>query len=223
MALRFLSVDIETTGLEPRCHGITEFAAVNADTKLSSPPKSFYRWLNPEGYVWSNYCLRLHEVWIDRVTYRLEQYGKGAIGAVEALNAGEFGAIVPEPPICMSVSALIDELRLWLCTQCDYPIPSNGKWQKLTPAGKNFGSFDKNFLEANGWPPMFRHRALDPTAFYFDQDKDDILPELKLCKERAMAQGCSYFKNASVAHNALEDAFDVAKLLWFKAGCGPLV
>lgn len=201
--LRFYSIDLETTGLDYRKHSVTEFAAVFTDLELSFTPKTFYRWLDPEDYLWSNYCLRLHSKWIDRVTARIE--------------AKAWEATDTEPKICRSMNALIHDFKTWMFTECGHPVPDdNGKWEKITPAGKNFGSFDKNFLEKANWPAMFRHRAIDPTGLYLDKAIDSIPPELAQCKKRAIADGYTVFKSDIVAHNALDDAKDVASLFWHK-------
>lgn len=224
--LQFYSIDIETTGLDPKKHDVTEFAAVFTDVDNSFPAKTFSRWLDPEDYIWSNFCLRLHSKWIDRVTARVQ--------------AGAFEATDLEPKICRNSAELIHDFKTWLFTECNHPTPSvsmkktavgssnlpipEEKWDKINPAGKNFAGFDKGFLEEMSWPPMNRHRAFDPTALYFDKNVDlKVLPELAQCKARAIVEGCPFFENATVAHAALADAFDVAKLLWWRYGEGSLI
>jgi hypothetical protein len=76
-------------------------------------------------------------------------------------------------------------------------------------AGKNFGTFDKLFLEKlPKWKLCFspRSRLIDPALYFVDWKNDDTLPGLELCKDRA---GCA----GAVAHNAVEDAIDVIKVL----------
>lgn len=222
--LQFYSIDLETTGLDSKKHGVTEFAAVFTDVGNSFQSKTFSRWLDPEDYVWSNFCLRLHAKWIDRVTARIQ--------------AGAFEATETEPKICKNTAELIHDFKTWLFTECNQPPPKtklipmfiNGKkmnfdiveekWAKITAAGKNFGAFDKGFLEEMDWPPMFRHRSFDPTVLYYLKSHDDVLPELLTCKKRAIAEGCSLFDQEVVAHAALADAFDVAKLIWWRYGDG---
>lgn len=79
------------------------------------------------------------------------------------------------------------------------------------PAGKNFSGFDRQFL--NQIPGVkdildkwLIHRTLDPSLYYFDENVDAKLPDLKQCLQRASI-------NKSVAHNAVEDAEDVIRLL----------
>lgn len=79
----------------------------------------------------------------------------------------------------------------------------------LTVAGKNFGTFDKLFLEKlPHWKRVFkvRSRILDPALLYVDWESDTDLPGLSKCKERAGLSG-------EVSHNAVEDALDVIELI----------
>jgi hypothetical protein len=87
----------------------------------------------------------------------------------------------------------------------------NGATKPITinVAGKNFGTFDKLFLqELPWWQKLIRTRSriLDPAILFCDWNEDDSLPSLYKCKQRANVEGI-------VTHNALEDAWDVIELL----------
>ncbi len=199
--MKAFSVDLETTGLKPGIHGITEFGAVFFDDqKPEQEPKCFYRWLDPEGYVWSNYCLQLHADWIRKCTARClkGQYKIGAEG---------------EPKICHDLLELYDDFYKWL-TELGQADPTSSRQTRLLGTGKNFGSFDLNFLKQHlNWANIWRHRTLDWVPFYTVKT-DEFPPELRVCKERAILMGCPGI-TADVAHNALEDALDVYKLIMF--------
>jgi hypothetical protein len=80
---------------------------------------------------------------------------------------------------------------------------------QITVAGKNFGTFDKKFLEKlPRWNTVvkFRNRIIDPAILYVDWKHDTTLPSLDKCKERAGIPG-------SVSHNALEDAWDTLQVI----------
>jgi DNA polymerase III epsilon subunit-like protein len=80
---------------------------------------------------------------------------------------------------------------------------------KITVAGKNFATFDKLFLERLPWWQKLiriRQRVLDPGILFMDWKNDETVPSLNQCKERAGIEGV-------VTHNALEDAWDVIELL----------
>jgi hypothetical protein len=87
----------------------------------------------------------------------------------------------------------------------------NGATKPITinVAGKNFGTFDKLFLEELPWWKKLirtRQRVLDPAILFTNWTEDESLPSLTVCKERAGIEGI-------VTHNALEDAWDVIELL----------
>jgi DNA polymerase III epsilon subunit-like protein len=79
----------------------------------------------------------------------------------------------------------------------------------INVAGKNFGTFDKLFLEKLPWWQKLikiRQRIIDPSVLYCDWINDNTLPSLSECKERLGI-------NNIVTHDALEDAWDVILLL----------
>jgi hypothetical protein len=81
--------------------------------------------------------------------------------------------------------------------------------EHINVAGKNFGTFDKLFLERlPRWKQLIkmRNRILDPAILFVDWNSDEALPGLNLCKERSKIEG-------EVTHNALEDAMDVVSVL----------
>jgi oligoribonuclease len=91
-----------------------------------------------------------------------------------------------------------------------YPV-INGTTKSITinVAGKNFGTFDKPFLENLPWWQKLikvRQRLLDPSILYVDWENDETLPNLDGCKERANIKGL-------VTHDCLEDAWDVVLTL----------
>lgn len=90
-----------------------------------------------------------------------------------------------------------------------YPaLTSKMKPFYFNAAGKNFANFDNKFLERlPRWQQCLkaRGRTLDPSVLYIDWKKDDAAPGLAKCKERAGLGGV-------VTHNAIDDAMDVVML-----------
>jgi oligoribonuclease len=87
----------------------------------------------------------------------------------------------------------------------------NGSTKPITinVAGKNFATFDKLFLEELPWWKKLikiRQRVLDPAILVVDWKNDTSLPNLKQCKERTGVEGI-------VTHNALDDAWDVIEVM----------
>ena len=88
-------------------------------------------------------------------------------------------------------------------------IGSNTRPVTINVAGKNFGTFDKLFLQQLPWWQKLirtRQRVLDPAILCVDWKNDKSLPSLITCKERTNVEGI-------VTHNALEDAWDVIQVL----------
>ena len=88
-------------------------------------------------------------------------------------------------------------------------INGNTKPITINVAGKNFGVFDKLFLQELPWWTKLirvRQRILDPAILMVNWNSDKSLPPLSVCKERAGL-------NNHVTHNALEDAWDVIEVL----------
>jgi hypothetical protein len=87
----------------------------------------------------------------------------------------------------------------------------DGKTKPITLniAGKNFGTFDKLFLQELPWWQKLirtRQRVLDPAILCVDWKNDTSLPSLTKCKEKLGIEGI-------VTHNALDDAWDVIEIL----------
>lgn len=82
----------------------------------------------------------------------------------------------------------------------------------VTVAGKNVGSFDIPFLKSKikRWGRVsLNQRVMDPAILFFDPDRDTSLPDLQECANRA---GIS----KTVSHIAKEDAMMVVQLLRHK-------
>lgn len=173
----YVSIDLETTGLnECECQ-VLEFGAVIDDwhSPIEELPH-FQRDILPcEGYISGQpYALALNADILRRI------HEKGGL----------------------------DEEQLG--TQFAQWLEENGLDPKhVQAAGKNFSSFDSQFLKR---VPLFsehvhfRHRAIDPAMFYWRPDIDTELPSTKVCLQRA---GLS----DRVAHTAVEDCITVIQLI----------
>lgn len=196
--MKFVSIDIETTGLNPKEHQIIEFAAVIADTDGATPVDEFpsFRRLvfHGDGYKVQPYAATMHvELWKE-----LAQK-----------------SIVDEN--CCYSGSLEQELANWLrdhgFEEVKDPLKDPlrddaNKLESIVAAGKNFGAFDLQFLlNNNHWGRLvkFSHRTLDPAMLFLRHD-DEKPPSLKQCMERAGIPG-------EVPHTALEDARIVVELI----------
>ncbi|UYZ58601.1 3'-5' exonuclease family protein [Hymenobacter latericus] len=185
--MRYVSLDLETTGGDPQRHQILELAAVIEDTKRLRP---------------------LPELPTFRRAVRHPEY-VGTAGAL-ALNARlleELARKGPNAEVC-TPDELVSQLQSFLLEHGFRPEESGRV--VVTLAGKNVASFDLPFLkQLPGWGQLVRAEpaTLDPAAFYLNWRKDTRLPTMSICKARAR------FDDHTVAHEAVADALDVIQLL----------
>jgi len=177
----YISIDIETTGLDPETCQILSIGAVIEDweTPVDKLP-SFECYVDNGKITGSAYALSMHSKILRAIATKDTD--------VEILK-----------PNCIA-----EEFEEWLS---QHDLESCEK--RLTVAGKNFGSFDRQFLERLPyWQDLIHieHRCIDPGSLYYRPDIDDGLPDTKTCMERAGIAG-------EVAHTALEDALVVVKLI----------
>lgn len=158
---RFVSVDIETLGLNENCSMI-EFGAVLDD--LKTPIKQLPRYhcyvTVPEGalLVGEPYAMAMHSKILMRIAKREEGY-----------------SYVPED--------LLDEnFGNWL--------KAHGYTGKIVVAGKNFQNFDMKFLSQVGFAKSFKlsHRELNPGSMFYDPKIDREPPSLETCLKRAYVE-----------------------------------
>ncbi|MHA2136083.1 MAG: exonuclease domain-containing protein [Candidatus Thorarchaeota archaeon] len=185
----FVSIDIETTGLDPSKCDIVEIGAVIDDwlTPLDDPP-TFHTYVKQDMYRGEPYALSMHPKIFRRIA--TEEEGWAYMYPGEA----------------------VEQLGLWMTANGAYDT-THGKHRAVV-AGKNFANFDDKFLRQL---PKFDervrylHRVLDPAMLYWNPVTDEKPPNTKTCMERAGLTG-------EVAHTALEDAFVVTKLIQVAVG-----
>lgn len=219
--MKYISIDIETTGLDSDLNQILSIGAVIEDTNNLVPieelPK-FHAIIKRESVYGSIYALNLNKDLIQAMkdhseakTEELKQEVEESFGAkfyhedevVEALFHFCYdNGLVPVDP-----NFLNKQIRV--VNGKTYPmLTSNMPKTYLNCAGKNFAGFDKKFLEKlPRWKQVFsiRSRVLDPGVLFVDWKNDESIPSLDTCKQRAGIEGV-------VTHNAVEDAMDVVML-----------
>lgn len=220
--MKYISIDIETTGLDAEFNQILSIGAVIEDTLNPIPfeelPK-FHAVIKRESVYGSIFALNLNRDLIQAIkdysearTEELKQEVEESFGAkfyhedevVEALFQFCYdNGLVPVDPDFLNKQIKIVNGK-------PYPIlTSNMPKVYLNCAGKNFAGFDKKFLEKlPRWKQVFsiRSRVLDPGILFVDWINDESIPSLDECKKRAGIDGV-------VTHNAVEDAMDVVMLL----------
>lgn len=181
------SIDIETSGDNPLRHMILEFGAVIEDTENPRPfnelPK-FHTYIdNGDEIVGTPFALQMNAE------------------TLRKLATEKYTSSTP----CVTPNQLGYAFRNFLI---DIGFPKCEKIQ-INAAGKNFASFDKQFL--NNCPHFndaieFSRRSIDPAIYYVDWTIDKELPNLDTCLQRAGI-------DKVVTHNAVEDAIDVLRVL----------
>ena len=220
--MKYISIDIETTGLDEEKNQILSIGAVIEDTLNPIPfdelPK-FHGVIKRENISGNVFAINMNKDLIDIMV----QYGNAKSqdekndivhmtgmqfyneeDIVEALFhfCYDNGLVEPDPDFLHKHVKTVNGKT--------YPIlTSNMPKTYLNCAGKNFAGFDKKFLERlPRWKQVFkiRSRVLDPGILFVDWINDESIPSLNECKKRSGIDGL-------VTHNAVEDAMDVVMLL----------
>jgi hypothetical protein len=215
----YVSIDIETTGLDPLSNNVLSIGAIIEDTSKKLPynecPKFNAIVLNKQ-LQGSPRAVTMNKEVISMIGDYLE--GTDEVRNVLNNNSGykfyEEEDVVKEFYRFLWSNGFGYELDpgnfVNTINGVEYPaIGGKTKPITLNVAGKNFGTFDKLFLlELPWWQKLIRtrQRILDPAILMVDWVNDTSLPNLMTCKERADIQGV-------VTHNALEDAWDVIEVL----------
>lgn len=157
----YLSIDIETTGLNPDKHDILEFGCILEDTTkklpLSEIPQCRYYFDLPI-YKGDPYALALNSNIFKKIMeLRKNDPDKQLVTPIQFIE--RFGSFLKE----------------YL-----------GDSKRINVAGKNYNGFDKQFLQKiEGFNFPFGHRVLDPAMLYVDWNEDKEIPSTEICYKRA--------------------------------------
>ena len=196
--MKIVSIDIETTGLHRHLgHGIIEFAAVLDDTKNwydkkknNNDPKSylpmFHCYIVDPNRKWSKELLtnpkfENHQLMVKRIKNREEGYDYFA----------------PEEMVKKFAEFLMAN---------GYKMSNDSRFLGkilINPLGKNFGSFDMQWLErVPTWNDFFvlNPRSVDPGMLYLTPTSDRVVPSMQKCFGLAGIDDI-------VDHTALSDAY----------------
>lgn len=188
---KYVSIDIETLGLDPKTCDVIEFAAVLEDFVTPVEKLQYFQ----------TYVTRPHNL------YRGEAYAMSMNHKIiERIAKRELGYTY-SPHDCLEHT-----FAIWL--QC-YASVDYARGDKVIVMGKNFANFDLRFLRALGFgrEVRFAHRTLDPGSMFF-RIGDEQLPDMEECLRRAKLP-------TWVKHEALDDARDVIRLVRYAKGHVP--
>ena len=219
--MRYVSIDIETTGLDTQICQVLSIGAVIEDTNNLLPIDelpSFHAAILTRRIDGEPYAINMNRDLIQSIVYyqtATDQDEKNDLIQMTGINFFEENKIVEEFYYWLAQNGFVDLNEPasggYVTMRNGQMIPAVTNKTKpvhISAAGKNFATFDLKFLEnLPRWKQLIkvRQRILDPSVLYVDWFDDDSLPSLGKCKERAGFPG-------DVAHDALEDCKDVVKL-----------
>lgn len=216
--MKYISIDIETTGLDPENCQILSIAAVIEDTQNIKPLHELpyiHLGILRENISGSVFAINMNRELIKTINHyqTSNSEDKAYISNVKDIILVEESDVIKELFKFFLLNGIEydDKNNLYANISNDISPVLAGNMNKmyLNIAGKNFGTFDKLFLERlPRWKQVFkvRTRILDPAILFVDWKNDKELPSLGQCKSRANF-------NDHVSHNAYEDALDVISLL----------
>jgi DNA polymerase III epsilon subunit-like protein len=182
----YVSIDLETTGLNPEYCQILEFGAVIDDWHLpvEQLPR-FHRYIKPS----------------QEYDGQLFVCGQPYALALNAEILKRLASNDSSLPI-IAEGGLGQQFADWLINRELDP-------KHVNAAGKNFANFDAQFLyRCPGFSEHinFQHRSIDPAILFWRPDVDTALPDTKTCLTRANLEG-------RVAHTAVEDCISLIQLI----------
>jgi len=192
MSIRpYVSIDIETTGLDWRTCQTIEIGAVIDDYKTAIADLPTFRCYIDHGvFTGEPFALSMHaEIFRAIADARYHQH--------EIVSPGIW--VLTPDVVARRFYAWLEHSGL------------NPRLNKVVVAGKNFAAFDKPFLEdLPFWHEVkIGHRIIDPGNMFYVPGVDDGPPDTAECLRRAKLPPI-------VNHKALDDAFDVVRLTRYK-------
>jgi oligoribonuclease (3'-5' exoribonuclease) len=204
-------IDTETTAIKPENGELLSFACVLEDTNNIKPVEElpfFYCVFRHSTLKGEPYALNMNKGLIQEISE-----GKSK----DLLNIENFtfkfnrflrnNGLESHPEIEVQVEMASGNLNSISRMVVD---PNFKNPVKVKACGKNFGTFDKGWIEQK-IPDFntffqFNHRVMDVGPLFVDFKNDEWILNLSDCMHRAGVQG-------KVTHNALQDCYDLIKVL----------
>ena len=198
--MKYISIDIETTGLDPDKHQLIEFGAVLEDTENQLPIEELPKLrvlVVHDNYTANPYCIKLHA----KLFEELGKYTK--VGYPEEIDCQTWVTRTGEHGLARTFIKWLKKVGY-----LDADVGFGKAPSKVVVAGKNYNGFDAKFLQYyfNHKVPI-HHRVLDPMPL-FVRPTDQEPPNLNECAKRAGID----FKGTGY-HTAVSDAIMVVELL----------
>lgn len=217
--MKIVSLDIETTGLDPTQDDILEVGAVYADLTEESDDRPPFRCVivSESGrYNVTPFCASMHQsLWVEIETAE-KAFNQFAREDNTDEKYGHFHLHRSDGTVLWN-----SKLETWYCRPemigwCFFQWLSQfgiTPGERINVAGKNAAMFDLPFL--NEPPYLFseaarvivRHRIVDPAILFFRLGEDTAPPSLSVCFQRAGGM------EPTGLHTAVGDVLDVVRLL----------
>lgn len=220
--MKYISIDIETTGLDPVNDQVLSIGAIIEDTndcRIFEDLPKFHGVIKRNRIEGGLYAINLNRDLLETMNQYVcakDQAEKNDIVHMTGMQFYDENEIVEAFYYWLAKNGFVDfndvNLDGYVTVVNGVSLPAitnKTKPIQITVAGKNFATFDKLFLERlPHWKQLIkiRQRILDPSILFVDWNNDESLPSLPLCKKRAGF-------DEHVSHDALEDAWDVVELL----------
>ena len=194
----YVSIDIETTGLDPSFCQVIEIGAVIDDWDAPVEElKRFHAYVYHDRIVGQPYALQMNAAILLKIA--------NAEKAVRGVQPGDVADVTLDGDRFLRPKAVGRRFSQFL--EKNGIVPGKA----VLAAGKNFAGFDRPFLDLlPDFNVRFHHRVIDPAMLFWVPGVDDEPPATKTCMERAGIAG-------EVAHTAVEDAIGVIKMVRFAA------
>lgn len=198
--MQYISIDLETMGLDYNNRKIIEVAMIADDFKNPMPlaklvalGRVFHTYVTHSKYEGDPVAMSMNSVGLRRIGMKTMGFD-----------------YTEEQPLALKMHGWLNGVLKQMAPNANHDLNS-GNVFKVPPAGKNYGTFDLNFLKKlPNWGTYTRRliqRTLDPGPLYV-MANDVVPPSLPACLGRAGME-------ASAAHCALGDAWDVCRVLRF--------
>lgn len=197
----YVSIDIETTGLDRDNDQVLEFGAIIEDANNPLPFEELPKYsaiLQPDRISGSAYALNMNKRIIEILAQIPKNNEQGYLDKHNILQPEYLG------------NSFANFLYNHFFPDDSYEHYYDRIPLEIVVAGKNFDSFDKQFLlnipNFSSWI-KFHHRSINVAEYFIDFKIDTEPPSLTTCLKRAG------FEDDVVSHTAIEDAWQVIKLL----------
>lgn len=228
------SIDIETTGLNPDNCQILQIGAVvfRTDTEKFEAISTYNKIMLHPIITGDPFALNLNTEIIKRIheyNEKSKEYERKRkelmmiqspeTYEIESKKLESLKIDIKENSV--TCDTFVDDFVNFMDMSFAFYMDDNNK-KHANVAGKNYMGFDNNFLKKiDNWEKRthFHRRCFDPSIIYANGN-DNCLPSLSECKQRCIEHAKKNninppFINSTVSHDALDDAFDVAELIWY--------